>query len=151
MPGGGTIARRRAGSRNYDNPFIQSISGIGGEHDFGAGALTYYVQPPKGAGLGQVHDIQVSVTETFTADSTAGLVQVGISGDLSKYAELSLGTAAAAAASYGSYDKSIFTETDSNPGLINFATDGATIISYISPTGGTPAGKGYVFITIAWW
>jgi len=155
MPGGGTRQLRRAGSRHYDNPLMITYSGIGEdstgngpEHDFGNGALTYYVQPAYGTDFGQVFDIQVSVTETFTADTTAGLVQVGISGELDKYAELSLGTAATAGAAYGSFDKDIF--TSSKTGRIDVDTDGATIITYVSPTGGTPAGKGYVFLTIGW-
>jgi len=155
---GATRLKRRAGSRNYDNPFVITYGPLGindssegdPEHDFGNGALTFYPQPPGGAGLGQVMDIQVSVSETFNAVTTAGLVQVGISGELDKYAELSMGTAAAGA-SYGSYDVSIFDETESNPGFINFADDGATIITFVAPTGGTPAGKGYVFTTIGWW
>jgi hypothetical protein len=154
MPGGAARQKRRAGSQFYDNATRIPYQ-LGGEHDFGAGGATYYVQPPKGANMGQVHDIQVDVKETFNAVTTAGFVRVGNTADADKYAELDMGTAAINTV-YGSYDVDIF--ASGKTGLIDMTRDGAAgaaitqvEIEYVAPTGGTPAGKGSVTVTISWW
>ncbi len=153
MPGGGTIQIRRPGSRFYDKAHVYNYA-FGGEFDF-TGSAVYYIQPMKGAQQGQVYDIQVSSTLLFTNDSTGALIRVGTNADTDKYAELDMQTTAASIV-WGSYDYDIF--GSSRDGFIDMVRDGTAGVAlnfvevgYVSPTGGTPAGKGWVTITIGWW
>lgn len=140
---------KRAVAAGYDRPFRMTYSYA--EHDFGAGAGTHYVKPPYGLNNGRVEEIQVDCTENFTADTTPGYVQVGIAADADKYAQLTLGTDADSGEAYGSADSECFKESNGTErAMIDFSGDGATIVKFVAPTGGTPAGKGIVHIVIAW-
>lgn len=152
MPGGAQRQIRRAGSHSYDNP-IEINYQLGANHDFGNGTSSYYVQPPFGCKQGQVHDIQVNITETFNETGSAAFVQVGISTDLDKYAELDMGTASNNTV-YGSYDVDIFT---SKTGRIDFPRDASgggaitQVIFTYKTHSGSGAGKGWVTVSIGWW
>lgn len=156
MPGGATDTQeRRAGSRFYDNPIVFNYT-FGGEVDFsGVSPDVYHIQPPIGAQQGQVYDIQVSATLLFTNDSSGALIRVGTNADTDKYAELDM-QATAANIVHGSYDYDIFgTARDGFIDMLRDGTAGAALdfveIGYVAPTGGSPAGKGWVTVTMGWW
>lgn len=153
MPGGANPRIRRANSRSYDNP-IEINYQLGANHDFGNGSSSYYVQPPFGCKQGQVHDIQVNITETFNETGSAAFVRVGNSDDADQYAELDMGTAANNTV-YGSYDVDIF--PSSQTGRIDFDRDASAggaitqvILAYVTHSG-SGAGKGWVTVSIGWW
>jgi len=150
----GTIKSRRSGARFYDQGVQKTYSFA--EHDFGAGAATHEIKPPYGCNMGRLVDIEVEVTENFTADTTPGYVQVGNSNDLDMYGELELGLAADAGEVYGSGDDDIFGAAAQD--FVDMSRDGAAgvaiddvLLTFVAPTGGTPAGKGLVNVTMAWW
>ena len=128
---------------SYDNP--TTVSYCLGSHDFGAGAGAFAIKPPKGKKRGNVVDVQVQVTETFTQDTTPGYVRLGTTGDPDKYAELNMGAAAAT-------DAYSLSDTNASTNVIDLAVDSISQVevALVSPTGGTPAGIGVVNIVIDW-
>ena len=127
--------------RSYDNPQIESYSF--GEHDFGAGGDSLAVNGPAKM-RGRLLDIIVSATETFTNDTTEGKVQVGTAADVDAYAEMGLGTLA---------DTNSVRASDASGDLIeqDIPADTQVEITFVAPTGGTPAGKGHVTVVIGWY
>lgn len=116
-------------------------------HDFGAGAGAHAVKPPKGKKRGNVVDIQLfNITETFTQDTTPAYVRLGTSGDADKYAELNCGAAAATNA----YNLS---DAGSINSVIDLTADSITQVevTFVAPTGGTPAGIAAVAVVIDWY
>lgn len=117
-------------------------------------ALTQAVNPPVNHNMGRVGEIHVRVTVTFTAVTTPALVNIGTAGTAAKYAQLSMGTAAAGtAANIGSA-----AGTPPNVGLvvfsdINLVRDAVTALQFqvVAPTGGSPAGTGALDIMMDWW
>lgn len=137
----------------YDNPLRVSYNM--GIHDFGAGGDDLALQRPVGKNFARVEEIHVAVTETFTADTTPGYVRIGTASDADKFAELNMGTAADTDG-YGTNDdtdaiKAAGKEID----LDNDGDAGASLdqleVAFVAPTGGTPAGMGYVTIVMSWW
>lgn len=138
---------------SYDNPLRVSYNM--GIHDFGAGGDALALQRPVGRNFARVEEIHVAVTETFTADTTPGYVRIGTASDADKFAELAMGTAADTDG-YGTNDdtdaiKAAGKEID----LDNDGDAGASLdqleVAFVAPTGGTPAGQGYVTIVMSWW
>jgi hypothetical protein len=126
-------------SNTYSNPLTISYKFT--SHDFGAGAGTDVIQGPAGH-RGLVRNIALfEVTETFTSVTTAALIRVGTSGDPDKFAEMSCGTTAAAAAA---------SNTAAELYNTTIAADEAVHTDYVAPTGGSPAGIGCVQVTIDW-
>lgn len=112
-------------------------------HDFGAGADAVSLKAPKGSGWGELQDIGVQVTETFTADTLAATVLVGTASDANYYAQLEMGLAA---------DTNYWNTQDDPDAIINNKIDSTQVeVAFTAPTGGTPAGIGTVSITIAWY
>ena len=150
------IQKVRSGSKFYDNALRMTYNYT--LHDFGAGAGAFEVKPPHGCNMGRLVEIEVNVQETFTQDTTKGEVVVGNSNDDDLYGTLSMGTDAVAGEVFNSADDDIFSATGANgTGLIDMTRDGASgvaiddvLIGFVSPTGGTPAGKGEVHIVIEW-
>lgn len=125
---------------SYDNPLTITYSL--GEHDFGAGGDALAIKAPNGYSHGVIKDIGVMVTETFTATTTAGFVRLGTASDADAYAELNMGTAA---------DTDYYNTQDDTDAIIEASVTSTQIeVALVAPTGGTPAGKGYVNITIDW-
>ena len=115
-------------------------------------ALTALLYPPRRCNRGVVVDIHVNATVLFTAVTTPAYVRLGIAGDLDKYAELNLATTASGAAlnlpASGAYNPS-------NPNafsVIDLVGDGASYVtlSVVAPTGGSPAGTGYLNVALGW-
>lgn len=130
---------------SYSNP-LQVTYGFG-NLNFVTGAGTYKVKPPPRLTAGGVKDIHVRVTTLFTAVTTPAYVRVGNAADNAKYAELNMGTAAANAA-YNSRDIAGVLKAN-----INLTKDAITDVDVrvIAPTGGAPAGVGYLDVVIGWW
>jgi len=131
---------------SYDNPTTVTYSWAA--HDFGAGGATNEVRGPSGK-RGRVKDVLLTdVTETFTADTTSGYVQVGTAADADAYASLdALVTAAAATASAGA----VTTATATNfLGDTTISADTLVQVKFVAPTGGTPAGIASVQVVIDW-
>ena len=116
----------------YDNPLVVTYSFPA--HDFGAGADALAIKAPAGYEHGLIKDIGVSVKETFTNDTTPGYVRLGTATDADAYAELGMATAA---------DTDYFNTQDDSDAIISGDVTNAQIeVAFVSPTGGTPAGRG---------
>ena len=125
---------------SYDNPNVITYSF--GEHDFGSAGEVLSVKGISGKS-GVLLDICVSATETFTATTTPAYVKVGTASDDDAYASLSLATTA---------DTDSVTASATSGAIISpkIAADTQVEVTFVAPTGGTPAGKGFVSIAIAW-
>ena len=117
--------------------------------NFASGNATHKVAVPRAAQYARVLDIMVEATVTFTQTTTPGLVQVGDGTTANKFGQLSLG-GTAAGSTIGSGDSPVRTADylkgnyNSGAGLHDLT------ITFVAPTGGTPAGTGNVFITIGY-
>lgn len=131
---------------SYDNP--TTITHSWAAHDFGAGAATNEIRGPAGK-RGRVKDILLTdVTETFTATTTSGNVQVGTVADPDAYAGLDcLTTAAGAVVSAGAIDPATATNFI---GDTTISADSLVQVKFNAPTGGTPAGIASVQVIIDW-
>ncbi len=114
-----------------------------GEHDFGAGGDALAIKGPPGL-TGRIKDIGVMVTETFTATTTPAFVRMGTGADPDAFAELSMGVAA---------DTDYYNTQDDTDAIIVEALppDTQIEVALVAPTGGTPAGKGFVNIAVEWY
>lgn len=132
---------------SYDNGLAVSYGF--GIHDFGAGGDALAIKPPQNLDVGRVEDIHVSVTETFNQVTTAGFIRLGTVADPDHYAELNMGAAADTDA-YNLRDAGVISIT-----TIDTSAQGENIsqieVAFVAPTGGTPAGMGYVTIVMSWW
>lgn len=124
----------------YDNPLTITYSL--GLHDFGSGGDALGIKPPAGFTRGKIRDIGVMVTETFNAVTTPGYVRVGTATDPDAYAELNMGAAA---------DTNYWNVLDDPDAIIADIPSATQLeVALVAPTGGTPAGIGYVNIVIDW-
>ena len=112
-------------------------------HDFGAGAGATAIKAPAGFENGRIIDVGVTdITETFTAVTTPAYVTLGTVANSLQYAVLNLNTAAATDAFNTQDDPDAITDAD--------VTNEQIEVSYIAPTGGTPAGIGTPYVVIDW-
>lgn len=139
-------------SQFYDNAL--PISYNLGLIDFGAGTVALAIQPPVGKTFGRIEDIHVAVTETFTTDTTPGYVRIGTASDADKFAELNMGTAAATDGFSTRDDSDAIKAAGLRIDLGRDGDSGAALdqleVAAVAPTGGTPAGIGYVTVVISW-
>ena len=138
--------------KTYDKPLTISYSF--GEQDIAAAGAAFAIQRPAGVSSARVDEIHVSVTETFNAVTTQAYIRIGTASDADKFAELNMGTAAATDG-YGTNDdadaikeagKYIDLDRDGDSGA---ALDQLEVVT-VANTGGTPAGIGFVTVTISW-
>ena len=113
-----------------------------GSHDFGAGGESLSVKGPAGK-KGKLIDICVSATETFNAVTTEGFVNVGTGADPDAYASFGLGTLADTDSALASTVSGDIIDPD-------IPADTQVEVTFVAPTGGTPAGIGYVNLWIDW-
>jgi hypothetical protein len=141
----------------YDNPLTLSYSvGLTNEVDIADGSvLALAIQRPLGMTMCRVREIHVQVTETFTADTLAAHILIGTAADPDKFADLSMGVAAATDG-YGTNDYPAAIK--SAGGFIDLNRDGDSSASLdqlevttVANTGGTPAGKGIITVVLSWW
>jgi len=124
----------------YDNPVTIAYSF--GNHDFGTAGESFSFKGPVGK-QGKLKDIIVSATETFNAVTTEAEVQVGTAADPDANALLGLGTLA---------DTDTVTAQETSGAIIDadIDADAQVEVTYVAPTGGTPAGMAYVTIVVDW-
>lgn len=129
-------------SYTYSSPLVLSYAL--GQFDFGAGGDTHKLIGPPGL-RGMIVGVDLfKVTEAFTATTTPAYINIGDGSDADKYVSMSLGTTAIDAVDT-SQDAEIFHET---AGM--FAADEQPVVTFVAPTGGTPAGIGEVMVHVAW-
>lgn len=114
-----------------------------GPIDFGAGDSQFAIRGPNGLS-GRITDVIVSVTETFTNVTTQAFVRVGTAADNDRDLELGLGTAAIGTSVAASADPDNFKRDE----VLEPDTD--IIVNLVAPTGGTPAGIGYIHLVVNW-
>ena len=114
-----------------------------GEIDFGAGGDALVVTGPSGK-KGSIKEILVSATETFTADTTEAIIELGSSAGTAEYVNMGLGTLADGA------DQRL-TDTAADLVLDALPADTDIHVTFVAPTGGTPAGIGFVQIMVEWY
>ena len=126
-----------------------------GSHDFGAGAGAHAIRRLKGFKFCRIEEIHVGpITETFTNTTTPGYVRVGTAADADKFAELDMGVAAATDG-YGTYDDTDAIKAAGQSIDLDRAGDagvslGQLEVTFVAPTGGTPAGIGVPTVVITW-
>lgn len=146
--------------QSYDNPLVLSYSF--GIHDFGSGGDALAIKRPALGRDGRlatqcrIMAIHVAATETFNAVTTAGRIEVGTASDSDKFAEKSLGTLADTnGLDITDPETELFDNGYGGRGVILLDESGENIdqleVTFVAPTGGTPAGQGYVMIAVAWW
>lgn len=134
-------------SYGYDN--LRTVTYSYAAVNFASGNATHKVAVPRGCQMARVLDIMIEATVTFTQTTTPGLVQVGDGTTAAKFAQLSAG-GTASGSTVGSGDQAIWISNylkgnyNSGAGLHDLT------ITFVAPTGGTPAGTGNVFITIGY-
>lgn len=126
----------------YDKPLVLD-AGYRGLFDFGAGGEIYAFQGPKGK-KGRLLDVLVAATETFTNTTTGALIKIGTAADDDAYGTFNMAMLA---------DKDCFVASlDAPTGFVTQELPADTVVqvTFVAPTGGTPAGMGLVSIPIAW-
>ena len=116
-----------------------------GEIDFGALSTDerLVITGPSGK-QGTIKEVLVSATETFTSDTTEGAVNLGSAAAGAQYVAMGLGTLANA-------NDQRMTDTAADLVLEAVPADTDIHVTFVAPTGGTPAGKGFVQIMIEWY
>lgn len=119
----------------YDTPIYETISFP--SKDFSATDVTYVVRGPKGM-RGKLYDVQGVVTVTCAGATTKPKLQVGLSGALTTYADMDMGTTAAGAAKRASQTVGDLKLTNNNLKIIDADTD--VYITLKAATGAGAAG-----------
>lgn len=127
----------------YANPILREVVALG-LIDFTA-AKTYTKKGPKGA-AGRLRDIFAIVDTTFTNTTTSGHFKVGVSGTDGKYADLDMLVTAAGANLSASKDQAAALVAAQE-----LPADTDVQFKIVPPTGGTPAGKAFMFAAIDWY
>lgn len=137
----------------YDDP--KTISYNFGSHDFGAGAAAHAIPIPPGYKFARIKEVCVTpITETFNAVTTPAYVRIGTAADADKFAQLNMGVAAATDG-YGTKDdpdailpagEFIDLERAGDSGVALAQLE----VTFVAPTGGTPAGIGVPTIVVDW-
>ncbi len=121
--------------------------------DFGAGDSTETIEAPDAGDVsgaqersGRVVAVLISgVTEAFTQTTTAGAVQVGDGSDADAYFDTGLNLGSGL-----TIDESVkYFPDDGSQSDIPLDADDVTV-TFVAPTGGTPAGIGDVTVVIDW-
>jgi hypothetical protein len=125
----------------YANPNM-SISYNFGLIDFGSDGSTR-IKGPSGR-KGRLRDVIVAGNTLFTAVTTPAHVKLGTAGTAGAYFDMTMGTLAADATQVASKDQAAaFISRD-------LPVDTDIKLNFTAPTGGSPAGKGYVTVQIDW-
>lgn len=125
---------------SYSNPHYVTYVKAG--VDFADAAFAWAIKAPNGYSKGRIIDVGVAVTETFNQVTTPAYLRIGTASDADAYAQLNMAAAA---------DTNFWNTQDDTDAIINADIDSTQIeVAAIANTGGTPAGKGDVHITVAW-
>lgn len=125
----------------YANP-KQRITYSFGLIDFSSASSTR-VRGPKGM-QGRIIDISVGGNTLFTNVTTPAHIKLGTATTAAAYVDATLGALAADAAWTMSNDQPTAMTAASLP------ADTDVKIAFVAPTGGSPAGKGFVSAVIDW-
>ena len=130
--------------QNYDNPMRVSYSL--GAYNYGTGD-TLHIPVPDGFTRCRVEDISAMISTT-TVGAT-GRVQLGITGNTDRYAELNIPVATAPESAALDRDTERFDIGHGGKGVVDITTEGITaiILTIVAAT----SGVAYTDITIAWW
>ena len=138
---------------SYANPLTVAYNF--GEIDFGAGGDITAIRVPAHITQCAIREIQVSATETFNATTTSAKVRVGTASDADKFAELDCATTADTDAVGTADDADAIKTAGQSIDLQTDGDSGAELaqleVAFVAPTGGTPAGRGFVTIVLDWW
>lgn len=138
---------------SYDNPRCRVTYHLRGQAagapiDFGSGTTSQKIKPPPGATAGHITLVHALSQETFTQVTTQAFIQLGSAGDPDKYLNMGLGTLANGEVAVHSANdlpvKSFDLANDEVPALTEL------VVTFVAPTGGTPAGQAYVDLCIDW-
>ena len=126
---------------SYSNPLCVTYKFA--SHDFGAGAGATSFKAPAGYTAGRLIDVGLmDITETFTNTTTPAYVRVGTASDADAYAQLDCGVAAAT---------DCYNTKNDTDAIIDADLDGSQIeVTFVAPTGGTPAGIASAFVVVEW-
>ena len=140
-------------SQFYDNALTVSYNM--GAYDFGNASEALAIQRPYGKSWARIEEIHVAVTETFTATTTPAYVRIGTASDNDKFAELNMSTAADTDGWGTNDDNDAIKSAGLDIDLDRDGDSGASLdqleVNFVAPTGGSPAGIGFVTIVISWW
>jgi len=115
-------------------------------HDFGAASEVSQFRLPPGY-KGRLLNVGVSITETFVGTTTDADVQVGTTADPDAYAKLVIPETTAA-------DLDFWDVSDDTDAIIlaePLPADTLIKVTFTAPTGGTPAGIGWVQLDFEIW
>jgi len=127
---------------SYDNPLRVTYSFAA--MDFGT-TKTRYIRGPAGK-RGRVVDATLSVTTLFTAVTTGAHIEVGPTGTLTAALDWTLTTNAANSTANASGQSGAI-----KTGAASFlAADTDALVTFLAPTGGSPAGIADVHLTVEW-
>jgi hypothetical protein len=133
----------------YDLPYVTTHTYPGVNF---ATTTTGKIPVPRKAAKGRVLDIACIATTTFTQTTTPGAVQVGDGTTAAIFGSLSMGGTAAGNSVTGNdqtsgpvYASTYFKQNYNSAGGLH-----DLIVTFLAPTGGTPAGAGTVFIYMGW-
>lgn len=141
-------------SFSYSNPMRMTYSW--GSLNFVSGAGSWQIQPPPLSKAARVADISVRVTTLFTNVTTGALVNIGTAATAAKYVSFNCGAAAAnTTINLNTQGGSPFNPVAAGfigDGSIDLTRDAVTFIQVqvVAPTGGSPAGVGFLDIAMAW-
>lgn len=123
---------------SYSNPSTICINY--GLWDFGEGGETMSFKLPNGMS-GRLREVIVQATELFTNVTTEAEVNIGSADGGKQYANCGMGALA---------DKASYRLSDNSADLVlaTLPADTDICVAFVPPTGGTPAGKGFVTIVI---
>lgn len=112
--------------------------------DFGTGGLTTSIRAPAGYDKGRILEVGARVTEVFACDSTAGLVEIGTTGDADAYVAMSIADATAAT--------DFFNVRDDSDAIIEADVDSTQleIVCTVGVDAGTESGIADIIIVIGW-
>lgn len=131
---------------SYENPTV--LSYVFPNVDIGAGNGSAKFRMPAGM-KGRVKDIHLSATETFTNTTTAGTVALGTASDADAYVdETGLGTLAAGECLSLREDNDANFLRDSDGTIKILPADTDVVLTYVAPTGGTPAGIATITVIV---
>jgi hypothetical protein len=139
--------------KSYDQPITMSYNF--GSHDFGAGAGAHAIRKPLGAKSARIEEIHLGpISEAFTATTTPGYVRIGTAGDADKFAQLDCGVAAISDGYGIDNDPDAVFEAGKYIDLARAGDAGVALnqleVTFVAPTGGTPAGIGFVTVVVSW-
>ena len=125
----------------YANPNM-SITYNFGLIDFGSDGATR-IKGPKGR-KGRLRDVGIGGNTLFTAVTTPAHIKLGTAATPAAYFDMTMGTLAADATLEASTDQPAAFISRDRP------VDTDVKVYFTAPTGGSPAGKGFVSVTIDW-